>query len=226
MPHPPNDDLRVSAEGLSLIMRFEGFQADWYPDPVGVRTIAYGWTGALPVGFEPPLTESQGRELLRRTVGAYEQAVRDLVTVPLAQGAFDALVSFTYNLGRGSLASSTLLRKLNAGEPGVGAEFDRWVFAGGERLEGLVRRRAVERAMFEAASPPQQVHKPPRPPRPLPPVTPPPMPQHPPPRESEGHTQPPRWPGGRPPDPSRMPSPAPAPRTGPPRRRFWWLRAW
>ena len=151
VPHPANDDLSLSLDGFDLIERFEGFEPDWYLDPVGVRTIAYGWTGALPAGYEPPLTHAEGRRLLRETVGPYEAAVRRLVAVPLAQPQFDALVSFTYNLGTGALAASTLLRKLNTGEPGVGPEFARWVYAGGQVLDGLVRRRAAERVLFESA---------------------------------------------------------------------------
>ncbi|WP_412067871.1 lysozyme [Rubrivirga sp. IMCC43871] len=155
MPHPANDALRISSAGLALIERFEGFEPDWYLDPVGVRTIAYGWTGALPAGLSPPLTQAQGRQLLRDTVGAYESAVRRSVAVPLAQAQFDALVSFTYNLGASNLASSTLLRLLNEGDARAAAEqFDRWVLAGGRALPGLVRRRAAERALFTSGTGP------------------------------------------------------------------------
>ena len=148
--HPANHALRVSDDGLRLIEAFEGFRADEYLDPAGVRTVGYGWTGALPEGFATPLSRDDARRLLRQTVGAYEDAVREAVDVPLAQGPFDALVSFTYNLGAGALRSSTLLRLLNAGDAaGAAAEFDRWVFAGGRRLAGLERRRAAERALFE-----------------------------------------------------------------------------
>ena len=164
MPHPSNDALRTSDDGLALIERFEGFEPDWYLDPVGVRTIAFGWTGALPEGVDPPLTEAQGRRLLRETVGRYEDAVRRSVAVPLAQEQFDALVSFTYNLGAGNLASSTLLRLLNAGDAaGAAEQFDRWVMAGGRALPGLVRRRAAERALFSRGTGPSD-RVPPRPP--------------------------------------------------------------
>ena len=156
MPHPDNLDLRISDDGLALIEAFEGFRGSWYLDAVSVRTIAYGWTGRLPDGYVPPLTEHEGRQLLRETVGIYEAAVRTLVAVPLRQNQFDALVSFTYNLGPGNLESSTLLRKLNAAEPGVGPEFDRWTKAGGRELAGLVRRRAAERALFERADAPPE----------------------------------------------------------------------
>ena len=155
MPHPANDNLRISDAGLALIEQFEGFEPDWYLDPVGVPTIAFGWTGALPAGFSPPLTRAQGRELLRQTVGRYGDAVRDAIDVPLHQNQYDALVSFTYNLGGGALRESTLRTKLNAGDvAGAAAEFDRWVRAGGRVYQGLVRRRAAERALFESAAAP------------------------------------------------------------------------
>jgi GH24 family phage-related lysozyme (muramidase) len=177
MPHPANDPLRISDAGLALIERFEGFRSDWYLDPVGVRTIAFGWTGPLPNGLVPPLTEAEGRRLLRDTVGDYEAAVRRLVAVPLGQPQFDALVSFTYNLGASNLSSSTLLRLLNEGRVReAAAEFDKWVLAGGVPLAGLVRRRAAERALFESApSPTPPVPSPPDPP----PIAPDPAPHRP-----------------------------------------------
>ena len=73
-----------------------------------------------------------------------------MVKVPLNENQHGALVSFTYNLGAGNLGSSTLLRKLNAGDyAGAAAEFPRWNKAGGKELAGLTRRRAAEKALFE-----------------------------------------------------------------------------
>ncbi|MEG5623927.1 lysozyme, partial [Enterobacter hormaechei] len=80
---------------------------------------------------------------------SYESDVSRLVKVGLTQGQFDALVSFTYNLGARSLSTSTLLRKLNAGDyAGAADEFLRWNKAGGKVLNGLTRRREAERALF------------------------------------------------------------------------------
>lgn len=181
MPHADNDDLTLSPIGLALIVQFEGFEPDWYDDPVGIRTIGYGWTGTLPDGLTPPLTEAEARQLLADTVGAYERAVRRHVDVPLAQEQFDALVSFTYNVGASNLAASTLLLRLNDGLfADAAAEFDRWVLAQGQRLEGLVRRRAAERALFESATVPS------------PPPTPPPVPPPPPPPTDPPPSAPPR----------------------------------
>ena len=73
-----------------------------------------------------------------------------LIEVPLADRCFDALASFTFNLGEGALAASTLRRLVNAGRLEEAApQFDRWVFAGARKLPGLVRRRAAERALWE-----------------------------------------------------------------------------
>ncbi len=234
---PPPTDLRISSAGLALIERFEGFEPDWYLDPVGVRTIAFGWTGELPPGYTPPLTRAEGRRLLLDTVGTYEAAVRRHVSVALAQAQFDALVSFTYNVGATHFSTSTLLDRLNAGQvAAAAAEFDRWVLAKGQRLEGLVRRRAAERALFESVSPPPRPQTPARP-EPLPPLPPappvpassspgrvPPRPPHlvddkpPPPTDVQG--PPPSVPAPRPPA-----SPAPTPRDPappePPPRRGW-----
>ncbi len=157
MPHPDNDSLRLSDAGAQLIEDFEGYRADWYSDPVGVRTIGIGWTRELPAGFSAPLSRSEARRLLAETVGDYERAVRHNVDQPLSQAQFDALVSFTYNLGASRLRESTLRKRLNAGDAwGAAEEFDRWVYGGGVVLPGLVRRRAAERRLFEEGTPPRR----------------------------------------------------------------------
>lgn len=87
--------------------------------------------------------------LLKTGLVGYENDVLKVVRVKLTQGQFDALVSFTYNLGARSLSTSTLLRKLNAGDyAGAADEFLRWNKAGGKVLNGLTRRREAERALF------------------------------------------------------------------------------
>jgi lysozyme len=73
-----------------------------------------------------------------------------MTKVPLKQHQFDALVSFAYNVGVGNLRSSTLLRKLNAGDyDGAALEFHRWNRSKGKVLPGLVRRRAAEALLFQ-----------------------------------------------------------------------------
>jgi len=80
----------------------------------------------------------------------FERRVRRLFSIDLEQHQFDPILSFTYNLGAGALQASTLRKKiLRYDMDGAVREFDRWVFAGGRKLAGLVRRRAAEREMFE-----------------------------------------------------------------------------
>lgn len=81
----------------------------------------------------------------------FEKAVTRNVTVQLNQDQFDALVSFTFNLGEGNLKQSTLLKKVNAGDfAGAAKEFPRWNKADGKVLAGLVRRRASEALLFQS----------------------------------------------------------------------------
>ena len=88
-------------------------------------------------------------ELLRRDVETAERAVLRLIRVPLEDGRFDALSSFAFNLGSGALQRSTLRRKVNRGEhDAVPAEFGRWVWAGGRKRRGLMRRREAEAALY------------------------------------------------------------------------------
>ncbi len=99
--------------------------------------------------FADSIDEATAEELLRRDVESAERAVLRLIRVPLADGRFDALGSFVFNLGAGSLQRSTLRRKVNREEhDAVSAEFGRWVWAGGRKLKGLVRRREAEAELY------------------------------------------------------------------------------
>lgn len=141
---------RTSARGIEVIKRHEGLRLTVYTDAAGHKTIGYGHK-LLPGEHYTRITEAEAGALLRADLAAAENAVRELVTVRLDQSQFDALVSFTFNLGRANLASSTLLRKLNAGDyVGAAAEFERWNKAGGRVLAGLVARRADEAALFSS----------------------------------------------------------------------------
>lgn len=135
-------------QGLQLTEGYEGFRNKAYQDVVGVWTIGYGHTGP---DVKPGLTitNEQGEILLRSDVAAATTCVRSAVTHPITQHQFDALVDFTFNEGRGSFLHSTLLKLVNAGDiPGAANEFLKWVMAGGRKLDGLVRRRTGERALF------------------------------------------------------------------------------
>ncbi|MNP56642.1 Lysozyme RrrD [compost metagenome] len=95
------------------------------------------------------ISQSQADELLKQGVMQYEKGVEQSVVVLFTQEQFDALVSFTYNLGINALKGSTLLRKLNSGDyEGAADEFLKWNKAGGKILSGLTRRREAERMLF------------------------------------------------------------------------------
>lgn len=144
--------MQTSEKGIALIKQFEGCKLTAYQDSVGVWTIGYGWTQPVdgkPVRAGMTIKQETAERLLKTGLVSYESDVSRLVKVGLTQGQFDALVSFTYNLGARSLSTSTLLRKLNAGDyVGAADEFLRWNKAGGKVLNGLTRRREAERALF------------------------------------------------------------------------------
>ncbi|EMW3234939.1 lysozyme [Pseudomonas aeruginosa] len=139
--------MRTSQQGLSLIKSFEGLRLQAYQDAVGVWTIGYGATRGVKAGMS--INKEQAERMLLNDVQRFEPELDKLVKVPLNQNQWDALMSFVYNLGSANLASSTLLKLLNKGDyRGAADQFPRWVNAGGKRLEGLVKRRAAERALF------------------------------------------------------------------------------
>lgn len=144
--------MQISEKGIALIKQFEGCRLNAYQDSVGVWTIGYGWTrpvDGVPVRSGMTIKQEVAERLLKTGLVSYETDVSKLVKVKLTQGQFDALVSFAYNLGARALSTSTLLKKLNAGDyRGAADEFLRWNKAGGKALAGLTRRREAERALF------------------------------------------------------------------------------
>ena len=147
--------MQVSDAGIELIKSFEGFRANAYPDPKSGGdpwTVGYGTTkfpSGRPVKKGDYVTPAQAEMYLREDVKKFANSVDALVTVPLKQCQYDALVSFVYNLGATNLRKSTLLKKLNAKDyKGAADEFLRWVSPGSSVEAGLRRRRTAERAMF------------------------------------------------------------------------------
>jgi len=139
--------MKATDNCVQLIKRFEGLYLKAYVCPAGVLTIGYGHTRGVKPGEE--INELQAEIYLREDVEACEIQLNCL-TLPINQHQFDALCSFIFNLGIGNLRSSTLLKKLNKGDfEGAAAEFDKWVFSGGKKLAGLVKRRTAERKLFE-----------------------------------------------------------------------------
>ena len=137
---------------LPLVKRFEGLQLHAYLCPAGVLTIGYGHTGP---DVHPGVvwTQHQADEALRRELAGFGERVDALVIVPLQAHELAALASLAYNIGIGNFRSSTLLRKLNAGDRvGCAYQFLRWNRAAGRILRGLTIRRAAERALFVGAN--------------------------------------------------------------------------
>lgn len=141
--------MRTGRNGVELIRHFEGCRFDAYLCPAGVWTIGYGHTADVKEGDN--IDQEAAEAFLIEDLETFEQAVTRLVEVPLTQQQFDALVSWTFNLGAGNLAESTLLKKLNNYQYAeVPEQMMRWVRAGGKVLDGLVRRRAAEAALFQS----------------------------------------------------------------------------
>lgn len=146
--------MRLGSKGLELIKSFEGFYSKPYLDPIGIPTIGYGATyypNKKKVTMkDKPLTEKEASDLLKEMMVTYENDVKRLVKRELNQNQFDALVSFTYNLGSANLCKSTLLKKINANpyDKTIKDEFLKWNKAGGKVLNGLIRRRNAEAELY------------------------------------------------------------------------------
>jgi len=141
--------MKASEKGLSLIRSFEGLRLLAYKDLGGIVTIGYGTTAGVKMG--DTVTKAEAEELLRLDVQRFVDHIAALVTVPLNQNHIDALAALVYNIGPSAFAQSTLLKRINDGRHDLAAsEFERWVNAGGKRINGLVRRRAAERALYES----------------------------------------------------------------------------
>ena len=146
--------MRLGSKGLELIKSFEGFYSKPYLDPIGIPTIGYGATyypNKKKVTMkDKPLTEKEASDLLKEMMVTYENDVKRLVKRELNQNQFDALVSFTYNLGSANLGKSTLLKKINANpcDKTIKDEFLKWNRAGGKVLNGLTRRRNAEAELY------------------------------------------------------------------------------
>lgn len=144
--------MKIGKAGLDIIKLYEqgpdgGPALEAYLCPARVWTIGWGHTKGVHYGMHA--TVEQCEQWIVEDCADAEKAVNDLVKVPLTQNQFDALVSFVFNIGRGNLANSTLLRLLNAGDyAGAAGQFPRWNKSKGRILNGLVARRADEKALF------------------------------------------------------------------------------
>jgi lysozyme len=146
--------MQLSSAGLAFIKKWEGFRSVQYRDLAGNDTIGYGHKVRPPERFTAGITEGEATEMLVVDVRRAELAVSSLVDVQLTQPQFDALVDFCFNVGAGRLATSTLLRELNAGNyEEAGRQLLLWDHVGEKVIAGLHARREAELALWSTPAP-------------------------------------------------------------------------
>lgn len=139
--------MKTSGQGIELIKRYEGLRLEAYRCPAGVWTIGWGHTEGVKAGTVIDLAEAE--RLLEEDVAAAERCV-NADDCALTQNRFDALVSFVFNVGTANYKKSTLRKKVLADpdDKTIADEFERWVYAKGKVLLGLMRRRADECGLY------------------------------------------------------------------------------
>ena len=144
--------MKLSDNGYNFISSMEGVRTKAYKDSVGIWTVGIGFitVDGQKVNENTTLTTEQIKIQFTKQIATYENAVNNSVTSQINQNQFDALVSFTFNLGTGSLKSSTLLKKVNVNpaDPSITTEFSKWNKAGGRVIDGLTKRRAAEAKLY------------------------------------------------------------------------------
>ena len=146
--HKANIDRHISQTGIDLIKQYEGCKLKAYQDSAKIWTIGFGTTKGITRGMV--ITPEEAEDLFRGDLIFSEDCIKRLVKVELTQNEFDALVSWTYNLGCGSLRRSTMLKHINRQEHKmlVTLEMKKWNKAKGRVLKGLTRRREAEAKLF------------------------------------------------------------------------------
>lgn len=137
---------KINQAGLDLIKNFEGCRLEAYDDGTGVWTIGYGHTPAMP---GQTISQDEATALLESDLSWAEKCVNDNVSRNATPNQFAAMVSLTFNIGCGGFQSSSVLRNFNLGKMDEAKQsFGLWNKAGGQVLEGLVRRRTAEAQLF------------------------------------------------------------------------------
>jgi lysozyme len=145
--------MKVSQVGIKLIQTFESCRLQAYQDSKAIWTIGWGNTqyeNGIRVKKGDVLTQQRADELFATILLSFEYGVTKRVGASVTQNMFDALVSFSYNLGLGNLDKSTLLKKVNANplDATIRTEFMKWVNKGSSFEKGLTRRRKAEADLY------------------------------------------------------------------------------
>lgn len=141
--------MKISTEGIALIKEFEGCRLQSYQCSAGVWTVGYGHTGKE-VKKGMVISQQQADEWLIVDCNRVLQMLRDTIRVPIRQNQLDALVSLGFNIGTEALRKSTLMSLVNRNpdDLNIPEQFERWVYAGGKVVNGLVRRRKAEAKLY------------------------------------------------------------------------------
>ncbi len=148
--HKPRRRMSLSSNGLDFIKKHEAFRKKMYPDDAGNATTGYGRKIGPGEDFSKGITEKQALELLKKDAQGAVDAVNRDVPVSLSQNQFDALASFTYNLGPQAFRDSTLRAKIVEGSEIREHCFTDYHFAGGRADRGLLNRRKDEYSLFSS----------------------------------------------------------------------------
>ena len=145
--------MKASEKCLDMIVHHEGLRLKPYKCPAGLYTVGVGHLigdgKSLPDSWNRTFTLEEVYDLLAKDVTRFERGVERLITIPLKQGEYDAIISFAFNLGLGTLQKSTLRQKLNRGDKeGAIESLLKYNKAGGKILKGLDNRRKDEAALF------------------------------------------------------------------------------
>ncbi len=141
--------LAACALAVGMVAGFEGKVNRGYLDPVNIPTDCYGHTGP-DVKVGQTKTDTQCMDSLAHDLVTHGLEIQRCITVKVPDPSMAAFISFGYNVGASNFCSSTLVKKLNAGDlAGACAELSKWTKAKGKIWPGLVKRRAAERAYCE-----------------------------------------------------------------------------
>lgn len=146
--------MKLNNNGYFLITEFEGFSSNPYLCPAKLATIGYGNTfykdGKKVTMIDKPISKIEAFDMFKEIADRFAKKVSSLVTQPLTQNQFNALVSFAYNVGIANFMNSTLLKKVNKNrlDNTIKDEFLRWDKVGTKKLAGLTKRRIYEANIY------------------------------------------------------------------------------